>query len=150
MGSKLRKFGVSSLWVALAVVVAFIMFAPKNDHVEGKERASVAPNVSAAQGKDSIDFALPLYTKRSALVCPLAVVFDRREGYGLKAAVDAHLSVIGHDEAVAKSGCQEWREGLPISLTDDGKKQASQWDAKGMCGMVDFAEGMIFSCDLKN
>ena len=150
MGSRLKNFGVLSLWIALAVIVAFIVFAPKNNHIEGKEKVSVASKVSATQGKDTVDYALPLHTKRSALVCPLAVVFDRREGYGLKGAVDAHLSVFGHDEAIAKSGCQEWREGLPISLTDDGKKQASRWDARNMCGMVDFAEGMIFSCDLRN
>lgn len=97
-----------------------------------------------------MNFSLPVYTKRSALVCPLSVAFDNREGYGLKGAVDAHLSTFGHDEAVEKSGCQEWREGLPIHLTDNGKNEATQLSAKNMCGMVDHDGGLVFSCDLQN
>ena len=111
MGSRLKKFGVSSLWIALAVIVAFIVFAPKNNDIEGKEKVSVASKVSATQGIDTVDYALPLYTKRSALVCPLAVVFDRREGYGLKGAVDAHWSVFGTTKPLrsraAKSGAKD-------------------------------------------
>ena len=96
------------------------------------------------------DFNKPLFTTRETLVCPLSVAFDVREGSGLKGAMEAHAKVIGHDDAVAKSGCQEWREGLPISLSDEGKRNAIEWQSKGMCGMADFGEQFIFSCDLRN
>ncbi len=97
-----------------------------------------------------MNFILPLYTKRAALVCPLSVAFDNREGYGLKGAVDAHLSIFGHEDAIEKSGCQEWREGLSVSLTDEGQKQATAWEGEKSCGMVEFTQGYIFSCDLRN
>lgn len=100
--------------------------------------------------EEKVDFSLPLYTKRAALVCPLNVVYDIREGHGLQGAIDAHLSVFGHEEAVEKSGCQEWREGLLVSLTTDGQKQAADWNAEKKCGMADFSDGLIFSCDLRN
>lgn len=138
------------IWIALAGVITFVVVSPKNDSSQRKGAALTDQRAATPQEETSINFTLPLYTKRSALVCPLAVVFDRREGYGLKAAVDAHLSVFGHDEAIQKSGCQEWRDGLPVSLTDEGKKKAAQLETQKMCGMVDFDEGMIFSCDLKN
>ena len=96
------------------------------------------------------NFSAPLYTKRAALVCPIEVAIDLRDGRGLKGAMDAHISIFGHDEAIAKSGCQEWREGVPVSLTDEGKKGAVDWESKGMCGMVSFGDGFISSCDLKN
>jgi hypothetical protein len=68
----------------------------------------------------------------------------------LKAAVDAHMSIFGHDEAIEKLGCTEWREGLPVALTDEGQKQATEWENGKLCGMVNFTEGYIFSCDLRN
>jgi hypothetical protein len=80
----------------------------------------------------------------------LAVAFDPRDGYGLKGAIDAHLSIFGHQEAVQKIGCSEWREGLPITLTEEGQRQAIDIDAKQLCGMVNFVGGYIFSCDLRN
>lgn len=146
MASKLRTASMA----ALASVIAFIVFSPKNSDSGTPGAASADHEAATSQKEAPVNFTLPLYTKQSALVCPLAVAFDRREGYGLKGAVDAHLSVFGHDEAIEKSGCQEWREGLPVSLTDEGRQQAMELENKQMCGMVDFDEGLIFSCDLRN
>lgn len=64
--------------------------------------------------------------------------------------MDAHLSIFGHQEAIEKSGCQEWREGLPVLLTNEGQKQAIEWESENVCGMARFTEGYIFSCDLRN
>lgn len=109
-------------------------------------------NQSEQKAEVPVDFSLPLTTKRAALVCPLGLVFDPQEGHGLQSAIDAHLSFFGHDEAMAKSGCQEWREGLDISLTDEGEKRAKELQSSKRCGMVGFNDGLslVFSCDLKN
>jgi len=133
-------------------MVAFIVFSPKNESSKNTVSTPPAEHVANQQPdpENPVNFAMPLYTKRAALVCPLAVALDRREGYGLKNAVDAHLSIFGHDEAVEKSGCQEWREGLPVSLTDEGQKEAKEWEIEKSCAMVSFTEGYIFSCDLRN
>lgn len=151
MASRPKKLGVAVL-TALLAVAAFIVFSPKNESSE--HNASTPPEhegqTQPTEVEVPVNFMLPLYTKSAALVCPLAVAFDRREGYGLKGAMDAHLSIFGHEEAVEKVGCEEWREGLPVSLTDEGQKQAKEWEVEKSCGMVSFTEGYIFSCDLKN
>lgn len=140
------------LLTALLAVAAFIVFSPKNG--SSKYNASAPPGrpekAEPTEVEAPVNFALPLYTKRAALVCPLSVAFDKREGYGLKGAVDAHLSIFGHEDAIEKSGCQEWHEGLSVLLTDEGQKQATEWESEKLCGMVSFADGFIFSCDLKN
>jgi hypothetical protein len=151
MASRINKLGVASL-TAIVAIVAFIAFSPKND--SSGHNVSTPPERPETTKPTEVDvpvnFKLPLYTKSAALVCPLAVAFDRREGHGLKEAVDAHLSIFGHEDAIEKSGCQEWREGLSISLSDEGQKQADEWGAEKSCGMVSFSDGYIFSCDLRN
>lgn len=102
------------------------------------------------QEEPQVDFNLATVTKQYALICPINVIFDRREGHSLKDAVKAHISIFGHDEAIEKSGCQEWQEGITVNLSDEAKKHAIELQAKGMCGMVDFSEGLVFSCSLKN
>lgn len=149
MASRFKILGKASL-LGLAAVIAFIVFSPKNDNSGINTPTPTGQKVDNSQKEIAVDFSSPVYTKQLALVCPLAVAFDPREGHGLKGAIAAHSSIFGHDEAVTKSGCQEWREGLPIALTDEGKKQAAQFDAEDMCGMVSFTDGYIFSCDLRN
>lgn len=151
MTSKIGKLGVASL-TALLAVAAFIVFSPKNE--SSAHNASTPPELTGKAQQTEVEvpvnFTLPLYTKRAALVCPSSVAFDNREGYGLKGAMDAHLSTFGHEDAIEKSGCQEWREGLSVALTDEGQKQAAEWESEKSCGMVSFSDGYIFSCDLKN
>lgn len=151
MASRLKKLGVLSV-VALAAVVTLIVFSPKNQSSkQNATRPPARPETTKPTGVEvPVNFTLLLYTKSAALVCPVSVAFDRREGYGLKGAVDAHLSVFRHEDAIEKSGCQEWREGLLVSLTAEGKKQATEWEEEKACGMVSFTDGYIFSCDLSN
>lgn len=151
MASSIKKLGVASL-TALIAVVAFIVFSPKNESSEHNASTPPQPTekTQPTEVEVPVNFTLPLYTKRAALVCPLAVDFDNREGYGLKGAVDAHLSIFGHDDAIEKSGCEEWREDLPVSLTDEGQNEATKFQSENLCGMVTFTDGYVFSCDLKN
>ena len=147
-----KKLGVVSVWMALLAVALFVAFSPKNESSEERTPASSNPEEAAPQKEVAVpvNFGSPLYTKPSALVCPLAVAVDPRERYGLKAAMEAHLSIFGHQDAVEKLGCEEWREGVPVSLTAAGQKQATEWDREDTCGMVAFADGYVFSCDLRN
>ncbi len=151
MASRINKLGVASL-TALVAIAAFIVFSPKNE--SSGHNASTPParpeTTQPTEVEEPVNFTLPLYTKSAALVCPLSVASDPREGHGLKDAMDAHLSIFGHEDAVEKLGCQEWREGLLVSLTAEGQKQATAWEEGKNCGMVEFTEGYIFSCDLKN
>ncbi|HEY3987971.1 MAG TPA: hypothetical protein VGM02_01650 [Acidobacteriaceae bacterium] len=164
MISMFKRLAVASL-LALAVIITFVVISSKNaaspHQVSAPPENEPSPPQAPAPPENKVEpqqtkvevpvnYTLPLYTKQAALVCPLAVAFDNREGYGLQGAVDAHLSIFGHDDAVEKSGCQEWREGLPISLTAEGQKQAAESDAAKTCDMVSFTNGYIFSCDLRN
>lgn len=139
----------SIVWGLLALIVIFVIVAPKND-VASTQQVKTPSEQSATANEPPVNFTSPLYTKGSALVCPRSVLFDPREGHGLQVAVDAHLSAFGHDNAVAESGCQEWRDGIPVSLTDEGRQSAVKFESQQRCGMVDFDGGLIFSCDLRN
>jgi hypothetical protein len=151
MASSITKSGVASL-TALLAVAAFVVLSPKNDSSE--HNASTPPEPTGktqpTEVEVPVNFTLPLYTGPSTLVCPLAIAFDPREGYGLKGAVDAHLSIFGHDDAIQKSGCEEWREDLPVSLTDEGQHRAIEFQSEKLCSMVTFTDGYVFSCDLRN
>ncbi|MEZ2346874.1 hypothetical protein [Terriglobus sp. RCC_193] len=136
--------------IALLLIVALIIFSPKNNSASHGEPHSAESGTHPAPAETPVNFAAPLYTKNAALVCPLVVSLDAREGYGLKGAIDAHLSLFGRQEAVEKVGCAEWREGLPIALSDEGRTQAVDFENQKLCGMVNFARGYIFSCDLRN
>jgi hypothetical protein len=132
------------IFLGTIVLLGFIAWVESATNSTGKS--------SDAEPKKEppVDFSRPLVTGQRTLICPADVSLDRREGHGIKEALDAHLSMFGHDEAVQKSGCQEWREGIPVSLDDEARKQATEFQSQHMCGMVDFDGGMIFSCDLKN
>jgi hypothetical protein len=135
---------VKLTFVALLAIAAFIVFSPRNNSSSNSQQ-------SASPVKEqSIDFSAPIHTKPSALVCPEGAASDNREGRGLEGAVQAHLSVLDHDKDIDQSGCEEWKSGIPISLTNEGIKDAADFDARGLCGMVRFEEGYIFSCDLQN
>ena len=93
---------------------------------------------------------MPLETKSGTLVCPLGAALDNREGHGLQAAMKSRVEVFGRQEDAEKAGCQEWREGLPIQLSDKEIQQAKEWQAGHTCGMLMFDAGFVFSCDLRN
>lgn len=135
--------------IALVAVVAFIIFSPKNSTGAADRQPPAAPP-SSVSVRSSIDFSSPLYTKGSALVCPVQLAFDLREGHGLSEAIQAHLSPFDHEDKVEQLGCEEWKQGLPVSLSPQGIRDATDLDAKGNCGMVEFAAGYVFSCDLAN
>ncbi|HEX5126344.1 MAG TPA: hypothetical protein VFW00_06365 [Rhodocyclaceae bacterium] len=70
----------------------------------------------------------------------MEVLFDNREGHGLQAAM----------EDAEKAGCEAWHKGVPIELSDEERQRAKKWQAQHDCGMLDFGEGLILSCDLRN
>ena len=146
MASRIGVVFVSTL-LALGAAVAF---APRENPSQHGALLTVATAQKFTPSERPMDFKLPLYTKAFALVCPSSVALERREGYGLKAAVDAHLSVLGHQNLVAELGCEELREDLPVTLTLEGQQQAARWNNDKMCGMAVFTAGYIFTCDLKN
>lgn len=135
--------------------ILYLIFSPSDKSADTNTPNQTAQSEAPAEKKIEpipVDFNVPLETSRSTLVCPLSILFERREDHGAQAAMDAHLSIFGHDEKVEKSGCQEWREGLPINLSDDGKTRAIGLKKDHNCGMLEFnqGEGLVFSCDLRN
>lgn len=108
-----------------------------------------APKAGASE-PTTVNFNAAVRTKRGALYCPLSAALDEREGYGLKAAMNAHLEIIDHEKDVERLGCEELRAGLPVFLSTDARRRAQRWQAEGKCGMVDDNDGFIFSCDLEN
>lgn len=114
------------------------------------------PSTSAAQAQTSqpeellVNFDISLETMAGTLVCPLDTVLDNREGHGLQAAMKSRQEVFSRQEDAEKAGCQEWREALPIHLSDTEKKRAKGLQAENRCGMLTFDAGLIYSCDLRN
>lgn len=149
--SFLKLLGIS-LGVLFALGVAVQIFGGESSEPApaATPSASPPPDQAAKPKERPTNFDLPLETSAGILVCPLAAAFDRREGRGLQAAMKSRLEVFGRQEDAEKAGCEEWQEGLPIHLSDVAKEQAKGWQAKHTCGMLEFDEGLIFSCELRN
>lgn len=103
-----------------------------------------------ALAASSTDFDKPLVTSAGTLVCSFAAALDPREGKGLDAAMKSRLSTFGRQKEAEAAGCEEWREGIPVRLTDKGRQRARDFQARQRCGMVEGASQLFFSCDLRN
>lgn len=66
---------------------------------------------------DTLDFSRPIYTTSGAMVCPLDILFERREGKDFAAAARAAKTVIGRSKAIADAGCEEWHQGIQIYIS---------------------------------
>jgi hypothetical protein len=131
--------------------LAFLAVATVIGAFNGKHPQDTPPSSDTKPAPEAkTDYYKPLITGPGTLVCPVGVLFDRREGHGIQDAANAQLSFIGHDEAVAKAGCQNWKEGIPVEMEAAERKKASDWQEKGECIMVAFSDGLIFTCNLKN
>ncbi|MDE2249682.1 MAG: hypothetical protein KGJ96_14045 [Xanthomonadaceae bacterium] len=128
--------------IVVAGLVLWVLAATWHSGDQQEQQASNKP--------PAVNFYAALSTKRGTLYCPLSVALDEREGHGLKAAMDAHLEIIDHEQDVEKLGCEELRAGLPVLLSSDAEHQATAWQSNGRCGMVEGDGGFIFSCDLAN
>jgi hypothetical protein len=150
--AKLFKFIVLILvlFAGAGFLVVIANRVPSNGQVTSEPAKPDRDIKAAADVEVPVDFGAPLYTERAALVCPAALAYDRREGHGMQDAIDAHLSLFSHDDVIKELGCQEWKEGLPISLTDDAQTRATDLQGQKKCGMVSFTEGYILSCELRN
>jgi len=86
-----------------------------------------SPNSSDPGKKtEELSYSLPIYTSRGAVVCPFSVVLEKREDKGLKAATDAAISIFGRSEAIQKAGCEEWKEGIRLYISESEKGNAWQ------------------------
>ena len=65
-----------------------------------------------------INYSFPIYTQRFAIVCPLSILEDNREGHDIAAANDAMLTVFGRTEAIEKVGCEEWHGGIRVYVPE--------------------------------
>ena len=97
-----------------------------------------------------VDYSLALETERGALVCPLAVLFDQRERRGIQAAMASRLSVFHRLEEAEAAGCTEWREGISVQLSKEEADRAVKAQQERMCRMLEFSDGLVFSCALRN
>jgi hypothetical protein len=141
-------------FIALLFVLSVI--GKLSDHQPSQPEQAVTPLESNQQAEIShvkespVTFDMPLQTTSGTLVCPFSSALDNREGRGLQAAMKSRVEIFGRQEDAEKAGCQEWREGLPIQLSDKEIQQAKKWQADHTCGMLTFDAGFIFSCDLRN
>jgi zinc-ribbon domain len=140
----------------LALLLVLSVIGHPSGRQPSQSGQSATPSASSEYSQTSqpkevpVNFDMPLQTKSSTLVCPLSAAFDKQEGHGLQAAMKSRLEVFGRQEDAEKAGCQEWREGLPIQLSDEARQQAKKWQAGHTCGMLMFDAGFVFSCELEN
>lgn len=129
------------LAVLIGGVVLFVVL-----HQSHPEESAHADEPKTVQ----VNFDLPLETSSGALVCPVSALFDNREGHGVQAAMKSRAEVFGRQEDAERAGCEVWREGLPVFLAEEARQRAKKWQAIDRCGMVDFGDRLIYSCDLHN
>lgn len=130
----------------LGVALALIFMLAMCSHIDSNQSESRNTSVP----KQQVDYARPLQTQKGALVCPFSAAFDNREGHGLLAAMKSRYEIIDRREDAEKAGCSEWKQGLAISLSNSALDQAQHWQTEGTCGMLEFSNGFVFSCDLEN
>jgi hypothetical protein len=142
MSSKIVRYGGGFIGLCLLAIMLVAIFGPKHADQphRGVDSAANAP----------VDYDRPLETVRGTLVCPFSLVFDNREGRGLQAAVKSRLSTFSRLEEAQKAGCDEWRAGIPINLSQKAIADAKQLQASHNCGMVEYDANLIFMCELKN
>jgi hypothetical protein len=138
--ARVTSLGTIGVVLALIVLLAMCSHTDSNQNKSGNTPAQKPP----------VDYARPLQTEKGALVCPFAAAFDNREGRGLQAAMRSRNTIFGRQEKAEKAGCNEWQQGIAIILSDDERKKARRWQAEGSCGMLEFPQGFVFSCDLEN
>lgn len=137
-----------STFTVLAVFAGIIIIGLIGNSLKKPDTDSSQVQPPKEEAKTNFD--LPLVTSKRTLVCPLAILFDNREKNSIQAAVDAHLTIFGHEEAINKTKCEEWKEGIPIVLSNSEIQNAKKFQSNHQCGMAEFANGLVFTCDLKN
>jgi len=141
--------------IGLVLVMAAFVFLTTRG-TGSSAPAESAPGLATAKSDAAetkprpVDFDQPVETRRAALVCPLAALFDQREGRGVQAAMKSRLSFFGRKEEAEKAGCEEWREGFVVVLSPNERERARQWQARDSCGMLEAEGRLFFSCDLRN
>lgn len=77
-----------------------------------------APTIEpAASVAKRLDLTQPTYTTHYALICPLSLLFDRREDHGYEAVLGAYLSVFSRASKAKELGCEEWQSGIRVYAT---------------------------------
>jgi len=142
MSSKIVRYGGGFIGLCLLAIVLGAIFGPKHADQPHRDEDSAA--------NAPVDYDRPLETVRGTLVCPFSLVFDNREGRGLQAAMKSRLSTFSRLEEAQKAGCDEWRAGIPISLSQKAIADAKQLQGAHNCGMVEYDANLIFMCELKN
>lgn len=109
--------------------------------------ASAQPEKHAAP---KVDFNKELETAGNTLVCPIDIVFDRREGHGVAVALDTATAVFGRSEKIAAIGCEDWREGIRVELSDAERTRGSEIQSGHKCGFLESQGVLIYSCAIRN
>lgn len=159
---KIKKKSPNIFGVITIIVIAIIIMWPSSkDVTEPKAEPLSVNNIKNEEAKPEpkevakpetkTDFSKPLITKEYAMVCPSSIALDKRQGYGIEGAFEAKTTIWSHEEAIKKVGCEEWKEGIPITISDEEKMRAAKVQNGGKCTMLLFNDSfIILSCDLKN
>jgi hypothetical protein len=151
-GAKPRRANVLKVaGRALALIALLVVALGLLGRLVTKPNSALATADGKAQRESApVNFDLPLQTTAGTLVCPFGAAFDNREGRGLQAAMKSRTELFGRHADAEKAGCSEWREALRVQITESSRTRAKQWQATHDCGMLEFSEGLVFSCDLVN
>lgn len=76
--------------------------------------------------EEIVDYSQPLYTSDYSIVCPIDILFSKKQGIGLEAAENAALSIFDRSENIEKAGCQEWKAGIRIYIKEENKNKRWQ------------------------
>lgn len=83
---------------------------------------STPPPAQKDPDKPVLDLSKPVITDGVAsVVCPFGILLEKRIGHDLSAATDAATSIFGREEKVEKVGCEEWKEGIGLTISAASK-----------------------------
>lgn len=93
--------------IGIGILASFLP-APSDNDAANKQAVNEA--------RADIDFSQPIFTAKFAVVCPIDILFEKRQGKGLAAASAAALTAIGRSKAITEAGCEEWKQGVRLYI----------------------------------
>jgi hypothetical protein len=114
--------------------------------------------------KPQLDTSLPIYTQQvgdnhGAMVCPMELLANKNLSQSPKRLFEIATSFTNRSEKIKEVGCQEWKGGLEVHISDPDLARINQLQAENKVGFIFFQHRplnqgldllMVYSGDLTN
>jgi hypothetical protein len=76
---------------------------------------SISQSNETQKASVPLDYSKPVYTTDHAIICPLALLNDRRANHDIAAVMDMYTSTFTAESKAEKLGCEVWKSGVEVA-----------------------------------